>query len=95
MAETEAVRAAELDPQFVKSLNDAITAGWEASHKACNGDVGMLFTVMCEMLSRVVAGLDSAGEHVDLQAVIGHVFSRARQIVASHDGPLTTRREVN
>lgn len=95
MADMEAVPAGTLDPSYVTALNDAITATWTAAHRASNGDVAMLLTVCSELLARPVAALYSAGETVDLQALIGHVFSRARQIVAQQDGPMTTREGVN
>lgn len=94
MAETAAVSLAELDPTYVTALTDAIEAAWSSVHTSTGGDVAMLFPVCTELMARVLAGLYDAGEHVDLQAVIGHLYSRAQQITAQ-SGPLTTRRERN
>jgi hypothetical protein len=95
MADVQAESAGKLDPAYVAHLNAAITAGWEAAHKATGGDVATLLTVCCELLARPVAALYSAGETVDLQSLMGHVFSRAHQIMAQHDGPLIHRQEAN
>lgn len=95
MADTAAVPASTLDPAYVTALNDAIEKTWAAGHEATGGSVAMMFTVSAELMAHTLACLYSAGEHVELQPIMGHLFSRAQQIMASVDGPLTRRRDAN
>jgi hypothetical protein len=88
MAEAVSVKASSLDPSVKTVLNDAIRGAWEAAHHATGGDVALMTTVCCELLARPIAAMQSAGEEINLQALMGHVYSRAQQIIAQHNGPI-------